>query len=74
MHESLSNEDVKRLASAWFKLQDDHLKLQKETFKRVEKALSATIAARFLQVEHQIQLLAELGLASETPLVKPVKK
>ena len=43
-------------------------------FGRVEKALSATIAARFLQVEHQIMLLAELGMASETPLVEPVKR
>ena len=73
-YESLSNEDAKRLANAWFQLQEDHLKLKKKYFGRVEKALSTTIAARFLQVEHQIQLLAELGLASETPLVKPVKK
>jgi hypothetical protein len=73
-YESLSNEDAKRLANAWFRLQEDHLKLKKKYFGRVEKALSTTIAARFLQVEHQIQLLAELGLASETPLVKPVKK
>ena len=73
-HEDLSNEDAKRLANAWFQLQEDHLKLKKKIFGRVEKALSTTIAARFLQVEHQIQLLAELGLASETPLVKPVKK
>ncbi len=73
-YESLSNEDAKRLAKAWFQLQEDHLKLKKKYFGRVEKALSTTIAARFLQVEHQIQLLAELGLASETPLVTPVKK
>lgn len=73
-YESLSNEDAKRLANAWFQLQEDHLKLKKKYFGRVEKALSTTIAARFLQVEHQIQLLTELGLASETPLVKPVKK
>jgi hypothetical protein len=73
-YESFSNEDAKRLAEAWFQLQEDHLKLKKKYFGRVEKALSTTIAARFLQVEHQIQLLVELGLASETPLVEPVKK
>ena len=71
---STKNEDAKRLVGAWFQLQEDHLKLKKKYFGRVEKTLSTTIAARFIQVEHQIQLVAELGLASETPLVTPVKK
>ncbi len=73
-YESFSNENARRLVEAWFQLQEGHLKLKKKYFGRVEEAISTTIAARFIQVEHQIQLLAELGLASETPLVKPVKK
>ncbi len=73
-YESLSNETAGEIAEDWFKLQEDHTKLKKKCFQRVEKALSATVAARFIQVEHQIQLLVELGLASEVPLVKPVTK
>ena len=73
-YESLSNETAGEIAEDWFKLQEDHTKLKKKYFQRVEKALSATVAARFIQVEHQIQLLVELGLASEVPLVKPVAR
>ncbi len=38
------------------------------------KELSASIAARFIQAEHQIGLLVDLGMVKETPLVNPVKK
>ncbi len=40
----------------------------------MEKELTVCIAARFVQVEHQIGLLVELGQVEETPLVNPVKK
>ena len=73
-YDSLGNEEVKRIARDWFKLQEDHLKFQKKYFDRMEKELTASIAARFLQVEHQIGLLVELAQVEETPLVNPVKK
>lgn len=72
-YETMTEENAKRLVGAWFKLQEDHTKLAKKYNSRFEKALSSTIAARFLQVEHQINLLAELAIAEEVPLVQPVK-
>lgn len=60
-YDNLGNEEVKRIARDWFKLQEDHLKLQKKYFDRMEKELTASIAARFLQVEHQIGIPVELG-------------
>ena len=73
-YERLGNGEVKKIARDWFKLQEDHLKLQKKYFDRMETELTASIAARFVQVEHQIGLLVELGQVEETPLVNPVKK
>ena len=73
-YESLTNEEVKKLAGGWFELQEDHLKLQKKYFERMERELTASIAARFIQVEHQVLLLVELGQVEESPLVAPVKK
>ena len=73
-YETLKNNDVKKLAKEWFSLQEDHLKLKKKYYDRMEKALSASIAARFIQVEHQIGLLVDLGMVETTPLVNPVKK
>ena len=72
-YETMTDENAKRLVNAWFKLQEDHTKLAKKYNGRFEKALSSTTAARFVQVEHQIQLLVEISLASEVPLVKRAK-
>ena len=72
-YETMTDENAKRLVNAWFQLQQDHLKLAKKYNGRIEKALSTTVAARFLQVEHQFRLVAEIALASEVPLVKAVK-
>lgn len=72
-YDSMIDENAKRLVNAWFQLQEDHTKLAKKYYGRFEKALSSTTAARFVQVEHQIQLLVEIGLASELPLVKPAQ-
>ena len=73
-HDTFGNEEVNSIARDWFELEEDHLELQKKYFDRMEKELSASIAARFLQVEHQIGLLVELAMVEETPLVNPVKK
>ena len=62
-YESLSNEDAKRLANAWFQLQEDHLKLKKKYFGRVEKA-----------ARDRCPTCSPSSARSETPLVKPVKK
>ena len=51
-------------------LDDDRAKLRKKYWKRFKKALPATLAARFLQLEHQIELLVDLQIASEVPLIE----
>ena len=73
-YESLGNAEVKSIAQDWFELREDQLELERKVFERMEKELSASIAARFVQVEHQIGLLVELGQVEETPLVSPIKK
>lgn len=39
-------------------------------YDRVSKAVSPRVALRFLQVEHQLQLLVDLQIASSLPVVK----
>ncbi len=39
-------------------------------FKKFSKALSPKTAAKFFQVENQIQMLIDLKIASELPLAK----
>jgi len=70
-YENLTDEKAGDLADRVFVLEKKRLKLKKKYFKKFEKALSTTIAAKFmLQVEDQINLLIDLQIASELPLIK----
>lgn len=67
---SMSDEKAKALADRWFKLQESRMSLMKKYYKKFEKALSPKAAARFTQIENQINLLIDLQIASTMPLVK----
>ncbi len=69
-YDNLTNEKAKELARKVFALEKRRTKLKKKYFKKFEKALSAIIAAKFIQVESQINLLIDLQIASELPLIK----
>jgi vacuolar-type H+-ATPase subunit D/Vma8 len=69
-YDNLTNEKAKELAREVFAIEKRRTKLKKKYFKRFEKALSAVIAAKFIQVENQINLLIDLQIASELPLIK----
>lgn len=67
---NLTDEKAKQMASDYFKLEEDRLKLKKNYFKKMEKELGANTAARFTQIENQIELLIDVQLASQMPLIK----
>ncbi len=69
-YDNLTDGKARELARKVFSLEKRRTKLKKKYFKRFEKALSATIAAKFIQVENQINLLIDLQIASELPLIK----
>ena len=72
-YRTLSDEGAAEIAGDWFEIQHDLLKLKKKYYKRVEKALNSSIAARFIQVERQIELIIDVQLAAEMPLVRAIK-
>ena len=67
--ETLTEQQAKTLADDWFDLQEGRLDLWEKYYKRVAKALSPSIAARFIQVENQVNLIMDVQVASEIPLV-----
>ena len=69
-YDNLTDKKARELAKEVFALEKRRTKLKKKYFKRFERALSATIAAKFIQVENQINLLIDLQIASELPLIK----
>ncbi len=69
-YDSLTDEKAKKLAKTVFALEKRRTKLKKKYFRKFERALSATIAAKFIQVENQINLLIDLQMYSELPFIK----
>ena len=69
-HKRMNEEMAKALVKEWFSLQEDRTELWKKYYKKLEKTISARLAARFLQIEHQIALLIDLQVVQEVPLVQ----
>jgi hypothetical protein len=68
-YETLTEQDAKQLGEEWFKVQEDRLKLWKKYYQRVSKNVSPSVAARFIQIESQINMLIDIQIAQEIPLV-----
>jgi len=69
-YETMTAEKAKELMDRSFKLEEDRLDLLKSYYGKVAKALSSVEAARFAQAEHQIQMLLDVQIASQVPLIQ----
>jgi hypothetical protein len=58
------------LAESWLAIARDRLTLWSDYYRRISRALSPIRGAQFLQVEHQMALFIDLGVASEMPVIK----
>ena len=67
--ETMTDEKAKELTQKWFKTEEQRLQLKKKYFEEIEKVLPPRTAARFIQVENRLNMLLDLQLAAETPLV-----
>lgn len=70
---TLTDADAKRMTEKNFDLEARTLDLRKKYYKEFSKKLPATTATKFFQLEHRLDLLIDLKVASELPmlLVKP---
>lgn len=64
--------DVKadEIMESAFNYQEERLDLKKDLYKSLKEKLSPSQAAKFIQLEHQIQLLIDLQINSELPLLE----
>ena len=67
---SITDEQARGLADQYFAWSWKRTDLRKEYYNKVQSALSSTVAAKFIQLEHQIGLLIDLQVASELPLIQ----
>ena len=68
----LTNKDSAVIAEKWLKNAQRRLDLWKKYYRKISEAVSPTRAAQFLQLENQIALFIDIGIASEMPAITPV--
>jgi hypothetical protein len=66
---TMTDEKARQLTQDLISIDKGRANLWRKYYYRVERALSAPVAARFVQVERQIGLLIDLQIASEMPLI-----
>jgi hypothetical protein len=53
-----------------FNYQEERLKLKRNVYNQIKEKLNPSTAAKFIQLEHQIQLIIDLKINAELPLIK----
>lgn len=69
-YETMDDAKAKDLATRWFKVQDERLALRRKYYKQMEKGLSSTTAAQWLQLENQLGLVIDIQIAEQLPLLE----
>jgi len=58
------------LAQRVMQLDEKRMALREQCYAIMKKALSSTLAVRFFQVEHQLQLIVDLQIAANLPIIE----
>lgn len=67
---TMTDEKADQLTLQAMSLEDQRLALRKKYYDLMKKSLPAVIVARFLQLENQIQLVVDLQIASNLPIIE----
>lgn len=68
--ETMTDVKAQELTEKSLKFQQDRLKIKEKYFKKFAKVMPVPMAAKFMQLDNQMQLLIDMQIASELPLVK----
>jgi hypothetical protein len=69
-YETMTDEKAKELIQKALKLEGRRTKLKRKYFRKFDRVLPSKTVAKFFQLENQINLLIDLQIASELPLIK----
>lgn len=65
----MTDDKAGELARGSLALEERRTALKRECFEKIEEEMSSVLAARFLQVENQINLLLDLQISQQLPLI-----
>jgi hypothetical protein len=67
---ALTDDQARTLADEAFNLENQRTELKRTYFKRFQTAIPAAKAARFFQIENQLNMVVDLQIAAALPLIK----
>jgi len=67
---NLTDDIANDLAMTYFDISQSRIKIYKTYYKKIGKVISKKEAARFIQVVDQIQLLIDIQIAAQMPLIE----
>src|ERR1700685_2296436 len=67
---TMTDEKADQLAQQVMQLDEKRMALREKYYAKMKKALSSTLAVRFFQVEHQLQLIVDLQIAANLPIIE----
>jgi hypothetical protein len=67
---TMNDEKADQLAQKVMALDDQRIALKKKYYELMKKALPTVLVVRFFQVENQIQLVVDLQIASNLPIIE----
>jgi hypothetical protein len=67
---TMTDEKADQLAQRVMQLDEKRMALREKYYATMKKALSSIVAARFFQVEHQLQLIVDLQIAANLPIIE----
>jgi hypothetical protein len=68
-YDSMSEDEAKKFVERSFGMEKERTALKEQYFKKMCKVLPARKVARFFQVEHQLDLLLELQVTANLPII-----
>ena len=67
-YENLTNEKADKLINVSFDFLGDRLNLNEKYYNKFAEALSPIVAAKYMQLENQIQLILDISIVANLPL------
>jgi hypothetical protein len=69
-NQSITDSEATKLANQMFDIEEKRTELKRKYFKKICKVIPAIKAARFFQIEYQLNTVIDLRLAAAVPLIK----
>ena len=69
-YDKMTDQKADKIIDQAFNYQKERLELKRNMYDKLKNKFNSSTAAKFIQLEHQIQLIVDLKINAELPLIK----